>query len=41
MQKGNVEGKSYNKKKKKIEEVRRKTQTYLLHSPSYYLERLA
>ena len=28
-------------KKKKIEEVRRKSQTYFLHSPSYYLERLA
>ena len=34
-------GKATIKKKKKIEEVRRKTQTYLLHSPSYYLERLA
>ena len=40
MQKGNAEGKSYIKKKK-IEEVRRKSQTYFLHSPSYYLERLA
>ena len=36
----NVEGKSYIKKKY-MEEVRRKNQTYFFHFTSYYLERLA
>ena len=35
----NVDGKSYIKKNK-IEEVRRKNQTYFFHFSSYYLERL-
>ena len=34
-----VDGKSYIKKNK-IEEVRRKNQTYFFHFSSYYLERL-
>ena len=34
----NVDGKSYIKKK--MEEVKRKNQTYFFHFPSYYLERL-
>ena len=41
----NAEGKCRREKlhflKKNIEEVRRKNETYFLHFPSYYLERLA